>query len=296
MSEYNAPTNQIAAYQTSTKVLSAYDKLKAAPARRYGEIHAKNLTIEDRGYKRRLNSLVQLRLQDHQRGAGDNSSKVYFNLEPEILQFIKTRVECGYLEYSYENTKIFGEPDASGRSTAQKIVINRNQVDKNGNEARYPWYIFISNGTGVRAQNKAGGYYMAGNSYIAKAEVFINLTDMDMFCFLQRIDSFIKCWENAQSMKTMLEGIRLYEEAVRTRPQGEPENYVNPYQNIPSPYDAQASYYNTGYPVQNTAPGTATPPFGDNQTITRDTQTYAVNNQAVQQAGSGFPMPPMPPM
>ena len=44
-------------------------------------------------------------------------------------------------------------------------------------------------------QNQKGGSYMQSGSFIAEKNAFIQLTDMDLYTFLKRTDSYITNWE-----------------------------------------------------------------------------------------------------
>ena len=64
-------------------------------------------------------------------------------------------------------------------------------------------------------QNKMGGFYMKKESYVQEKAGFVNLTDMDLFVLLTRVDSFIRCWESAATISTLLQDKRLNDEAFR---------------------------------------------------------------------------------
>ena len=205
-------TNQIAKIMTAKKCISLMDKLKEADPRHYAQIHAKGETSEN-GFK--VNSLIQIILQDYSNGTGANNVKVTFNLLPEQIQFFLTRIEAGFLEFEYQSDKIFGNPDAGGYCTAQQFRLKRSVRNDSGQENRSPWNLYISNGRGIKVQNRNGGSYMKGGSYVKEAAAFIQLTDMDFYMLLKRADSYIREWERLAAAKVIPQGIELYEKTQR---------------------------------------------------------------------------------
>lgn len=200
-------TNQIAKIQTNKKLIAFYDKLHLAPIEHYAQIHAKGET-DSSGSK--VNSLIGISIQDYSNGTGQNNTIVQFNLAPEQIQFLLTRIEAGFQDFEWNSDKIFGAPDANGYSIAQKFVITRHTFKQDGTVSNNPWFISISNGHGIRVQNRMGGYYMKGGSYQQEKSAFINLNDMDLYGLLKRTDSFIRNWEMVNAYQTILQGQQTY--------------------------------------------------------------------------------------
>ena len=238
MSQNLVQTNQIIKVQTDKKLIGFYDKLKKAPIERYAQIHAKGDVINGK----RTNSLIGISLQDYSNGTGKNNRIVQFNLEPEQIQFLLTRVEAGWQEFEWSADKIFGEPNAGGYSTAQKIVINRHPLRKDGSPSTSPWFISISNGKGIRLQNKTGGFYMKGGSYVQESNVYINLTDMDMYKLLKRTDTFIKNWEKLVADQILLQGQESYAAVVANLKNQNNQPQYQPYQSNPQPQPQYQPY------------------------------------------------------
>lgn len=187
------PTNQIAKIQTNKKLIAFYDKLHIAPIEHYAQIHAKGETDQTNG---KVSSLIGISIQDYSNGTGQNNIITQFNLAPEQVQFLLTRIEVGFQDFEWSSDKIFGTPDANGYSIAQKFVITRHSFKQDGTVLNNPWYISISNGHGIRVQNHTGGYYMKGyymkgGSYQQEKSAFINLNDMDLYGLLKRIDDIL---------------------------------------------------------------------------------------------------------
>lgn len=248
-------TNQIAKIQTNKKLIAFYDKLQPAPLTHYAQLHAKGEPNEN-GFK--VTSLIGLSIQDYSNGTGQNNTIVSFNLAPEQIQFLLTRIEAGFLEFEWSSDKIFGNPDQNGFSIAQKFVITRHAMKPDGTPSNNPWYISISNGHGIRVQNRMGGYYMQGGSYRQDKSAFINLNDMDLYTLLKRTDSFIRNWEALNSPQTISQGQMAYINYLNSIKQNNNQQDYNGYgdnYNVPGPgseYPSTNQYNisNGGYHVQ----------------------------------------------
>lgn len=189
----NRVTDQICKVQTDRKLIALYDRLRYAAVTTYAQIHAKG-EYQEGG--RKVNSLIGVTLQDYSNGKGDSNIIVRFNLEPEQIQFFLTRIAAGFPEFEWSQSKIFGEPDANGYSTAQQFYISRHSFDKQGQPMKSPWYVQIANGKGIKMQNKQGGSYMKSGSFQSQKNAFIQLTDMDLYKLLKRADGYITRWES----------------------------------------------------------------------------------------------------
>nr|WP_302690723.1 hypothetical protein [uncultured Blautia sp.] len=212
------PTNQIAKIQTNKKLIAFYDKLHIAPIEHYAQIHAKGETDQTNG---KVSSLIGISIQDYSNGTGQNNIITQFNLAPEQVQFLLTRIEVGFQDFEWSSDKIFGTPDANGYSIAQKFVITRHSFKQDGTVLNNPWYISISNGHGIRVQNHTGGYYMKGyymkgGSYQQEKSAFINLNDMDLYGLLKRTDAYIRNWEMFNAYQTILQGQQAYAQYLST--------------------------------------------------------------------------------
>ena len=197
------PTNQIAKIQTNKKLIAFYDKLHIASIEHYAQIHAKG---ESDQTNTKVSSLIGISIQDYSNGTGQNNIITQFNLAPEQVQFLLTRIEAGFQDFGWSSDKIFGTPDTNGYSIAQKFVITRHSFKQDGTVLNNPWYISISNGHGIRVQNHTGGYYMKGGSYQQEKSVFINLNDMDLYGLLKRTDAYIRNWEMVNAYQPILQG------------------------------------------------------------------------------------------
>ena len=102
---------QICKVQTDRKLIAVYDQLKCAALTHYAQIHAKGEYKEN---DHKANSLIKLTIQDYSNGTGDKNIIAQFNLAPEQIQFILTRITAGFQEFEWSQSKIYGVPDAQG--------------------------------------------------------------------------------------------------------------------------------------------------------------------------------------
>ena len=103
---------------------------------------------------------------------------------------------AGFQEFEWSISKIFGEPDQNGFSTAQQFSISRHSRMPNGQEMKNPWRLQIVNGRGIKVKNKNGGAYMQSGSFQMEKSAFIQLTDMDLYLLLKRVDVYVTEWEH----------------------------------------------------------------------------------------------------
>lgn len=200
---------QICKVQTDRKLIAVYDQLKCVALTHYAQLHAKGEYLEN-GHK--AHSLIKLTIQDYSNGTGDRNIIAQFNLAPEQIQFILTRITAGFQEFEWSQSKIFGVPDTQGYSTAQQFSISRHACDSNGRPMKSPWRIQIVNGKGIKVQNQKGGSYMKSGSFISEKNVFIQLTDMDLYTLLKRTDSYITNWETGIAPPLITNGKQAYEQ------------------------------------------------------------------------------------
>lgn len=187
-------SNQIAVYKNSKTLVEMQDKLKSASMNSYAHIHADGEVGAD---GRKVHSLISILMKDYSKGTGNNAITVNANISPEEARFILTRIEAGFLEYSFTQDKIFGVKDQHGYSKVSKVRIIRATKDSKGNERKLPWYIEVENGKGIPQQNANGGTYMKANSFVSEGKVFANLSDLDIYKLFKRTSSYIDAWEKA---------------------------------------------------------------------------------------------------
>ena len=158
----------------------------------------------ENGHK--AHSLIGISIQDYSSGTGDRNIITRFHLAPEQIQFLLTRITAGFPEFEWSQSKIFGNPDANGYSTAQQFFISRHVYNSKQEVQNSPWRIQIVNGKGIKKQNRNGGSYMQAKSFVSEKTAFIQLTDMDLYTLLKRVDSYITNWEAAYAPTLIING------------------------------------------------------------------------------------------
>ena len=255
---------QICKVQTDRKLIAVYDQLKCAALTHYAQLHAKGEYKEN---DHKANSLIKVTIQDYSNGTGDKNVIAQFNLAPEQIQFILTRITAGFQEFEWSQSKIYGTPDAQGYSTAQQFSISRHTNDSSGRPMKSPWRIQIVNGKGVKVQNQKGGSYMKSGSFLSEKNAFIQLTDMDLYTLLKRTDSYITNWEACMAPSLIANGKQAYEKQqqdwqAQNQAQGQDQGYAqdrqypgqNPYYPQNGQYQGQSQDYAPNGQYQNLAP------------------------------------------
>ena len=259
---------QICKVQTDRKLIAVYDQLKCAALTHYAQLHAKGEYQEN---DHKANSLIKLTIQDYSNGTGDKNIIAQFNLSPEQIQFILTRITAGFQEFEWSQSKIYGAPDAQGYSTAQQFSISRHTNDSSGRPMKSPWRIQIVNGKGVKVQNQKGGSYMKSGSFLSEKNAFIQLTDMDLYTLLKRTDSYITNWEACMAPSLIANGKQAYEKQQQdwqSQNQVQDQGYAQNGQ-----YQGQAQEYS-----QNSQYQDQTQNYAQNGQYQNQTPYYMQNN------------------
>ena len=259
---------QICKVQTDRKLIAVYDQLKCAALTHYAQLHAKGEYKEN---DHKANSLIKLTIQDYSNGTGDKNIIAQFNLAPEQIQFILTRITAGFQEFEWSQSKIYGAPDAQGYSTAQQFSISRHTNDSSGRPMKSPWRIQIVNGKGVKVQNQKGGSYMKSGSFLSEKNAFIQLTDMDLYTLLKRTDSYITNWEACMAPSLIANGKQAYEKQQQdwqSQNQVQDQGYAQNGQ-----YQGQAQEYS-----QNSQYQGQTQNYAQNEQYQNQTPYYMQNN------------------
>lgn len=170
----------IAQYSNNKNMLIASDYLKITN-NRYGSIHAER---EDDGSGRKKYSRIHFTLIEHQTKSKKNCT---FNLTVDDCRWIFHIIECNVINWSFSREKIIGK-DVS------KLTIKRQATDQYGKPRRLPWYIEISNGTGI-PETMGNLTTCKKGSYQEKTKLSINMADENFYMFMKRIDRFIDIFE-----------------------------------------------------------------------------------------------------
>lgn len=244
--QYQQPrvSDQICKVQTDKKLIAFYDRLRYAAMTNYAQLHAKGEYMEN---DHKTHSLIGITIQDYTNGTGDRNIITQFNLTPEQIQFFLTRINAGFQEFEWSQSKIFGNPDAQGFCTAQQFSISRHVYDQNGKPMKSPWRIQITNGKGIKVQNQKGGAYMKSGSFTPERNAFIQLSDMDLYTLLKRTDAFISHWESIVAPTLINNGKQmLAQQQAQWRAQTQAQNQ-NQYQNQGQYQDPDNQYQNGQY-------------------------------------------------
>ena len=272
---------QICKVQTDRKLIAVYDQLKCAALTHYAQLHAKGEYKEN---DHKANSLIKLTIQDYSNGTGDKNIIAQFNLAPEQIQFILTRITAGFQEFEWSQSKIYGTPDAQGYSTAQQFSISRHTNDSSGRPMKSPWRIQIVNGKGVKVQNQKGGSYMKSGSFLSEKNAFIQLTDMDLYTLLKRTDSYITNWEACMAPSLIANGKQAYEKQQQdwqSQNQGQDQGYAQngQYQGQAQKYSQNSQYQDqTQNYTQNGQYQNRTPYYMQNNTQNNQYQNQGQGN------------------
>ena len=82
-----------------------------------------------------------------------------------------------------------------------------NQITLGGtNIYQYPWVLKITNGEAKVIEQATGATTFDGKSMRNKVEVFIQVSDRDMYRMMYRVTRFIETWENAMCIPVIIEG------------------------------------------------------------------------------------------
>lgn len=95
---------------------------------------------------------------------------------------------------------------SDGFAPVSLLSITLTPYRDNGEIARYPWTIKITNGEATVQQKPNGATTFLANTIRNKREAFIMLSNNDVFRMMQRATAFISCWENTFCMADIAEG------------------------------------------------------------------------------------------
>lgn len=118
--------------------------------------------------------------------------------------------------FSYIREKNNPYAVANGYAPVSKITINYSPV-MNGRESRYPWYIGIENFDAPIAKKANGASTHNSKAAINKRNTFINLSADDFASVMESITSYIRVWENAQTVPTVRNAIKIRETQLKEK-------------------------------------------------------------------------------
>ncbi len=117
--------------------------------------------------------------------------------------------------YSQDRVQVHRKkPD--GTAPVDMVQISRNGVRSNGEQSKYPWNIRVTNGEAPITINPNGSTTYNGKALKKNREVFINVSDADMYKMMYRCVRYIETWENAICLEQVVTG---YNQAQAERQQ-----------------------------------------------------------------------------
>jgi hypothetical protein len=119
---------------------------------------------------------MELVLVDYTNKDSGGSVTVRYNFDLHEVHELKIISESAGGDFVRTGDKIFGDPDENGMSIARKIVIKR-EFKRNGEIAKSPWMISISNGKGIKIQTGTGGFAMKSGTYKEEGKAVIYMTN-----------------------------------------------------------------------------------------------------------------------
>ncbi len=187
-------SKEIAKYMTGKKSLFTSDKLVMADVDSYAEIYSK-------GGKGKIPATIGFLIRNH---ANTPTIDVYGNMSPseveELFEHIKD-VSIKKGDWSWKQTVsgpgkiIAAVKDKDGLSPVKNIEIVRAELDKEGKQRGYPWFIKITNGVGKAIGSATGGTKCESGSFKKTGEEFVSLTDSDIYEIFQKTARYILLWE-----------------------------------------------------------------------------------------------------
>lgn len=158
--------NNVAGFaSTPTKNISFIPSVSIAPNERYGEV---------------INGKVKIRIYDFSKGKGQNAIEAVARLDAGALPHLQNLLAASYyagrdLRYpdnKYPESKIFGEPMASG---PYQGLCQMTKLEFVWTESKKVWGISISNGYAKKVKTKTGGYMAASGTYKETKKGFFSL-------------------------------------------------------------------------------------------------------------------------
>ena len=114
---------------------------------------------------------------------------------------------ASHADFVYSQDRVHAQKkNSQGYAPLQRLNIFHNTYRKDGQMGNYPWTIKITNAMAkVKVQGNGATVYDASTMKDIK-EVFIQVSDADMFRMLSRVNSFIRVWEVAMGVDLIRAG------------------------------------------------------------------------------------------
>ena len=102
-------------------------------------------------------------------------------------------------EYKYSQTRVntYAIDKATGIAPVSLLSVQRQPLRSNGEVARNPWVIKVTNGKAKSITTETGSVNYDRNSFQKEDEVSVMLSDDDMFRMMDACHRYITVWENS---------------------------------------------------------------------------------------------------
>ena len=111
------------------------------------------------------------------------------------------------MDYQYAMSKVNTyKKGTDGFAPVSMLTVTHDSVRQDGDLAMYPWVLKITNGEAKVIEQATGATTFDGKSMRNKVEVFIQVSDRDMYRMMYRVTRFIETWENAMCIPVIIEG------------------------------------------------------------------------------------------
>jgi len=110
-------------------------------------------------------------------------------------------------DFNYSQDRVHAQKkNSQGYAPLQRLNIFHTTYRKDGQIGKYPWTVKITNAVAkVKVQGNGATVYDASTMKDVK-EVFIQVSDADMFRMMSRVTSFIRVWEIAMGAELIRAG------------------------------------------------------------------------------------------
>ena len=115
------------------------------------------------------------------------------------------------IRYTYTQDKVDVYSGKDGVAPVSRLTITREPFkmkDGNCEDSRYPWIIKVINGTAPFRETASGSTTFNGAQLTDITEVYIQVSDADMFRMMNSITHYITVWENAMCIPGVLAGVK----------------------------------------------------------------------------------------
>ena len=134
------------------------------------------------------------------------------NAFANTAQFPETPRQRPYSEYRWHQVKVNPyrkTPD--GYASVSEITIARKQFNASGAVMNSPWSVSISNYEAVPSEKKNGTTSVKAGTARKKVDLYIQISDEDMWRCCYAVSHFIAVWEMAYGIPLVQTGVAAYE-------------------------------------------------------------------------------------